>query len=144
MKEITEKEINRTKKIINKIIEREVRNTKIPLTKKELWIQYIGDLTKLEPLNLTATFSRILLFCVSILRFVEHSFFVGLILLSHCILLSYLNFHWFKYRLKSKIFIESLDDNIDEISEKIISELVAEGLLEDIHTIELEIERYSS
>ena len=132
-------QISKTNKIFRKLIREEISKTKTGLTKKELFYKYMEKITALELFNLIATFSRIFVFFIGILRFIEHRYILGVIFVFEAFCISFADFCFFIHHLKVKRFDETLEDNVERICMTLYSRLIDEGVLKENDSIEIDL-----
>lgn len=104
------------RKVVRKGIHRKIKSTKLNMTKKEIMCGYLAHITELDPIILLATFSRIFLLFVGVLRIIQGQIPWGIILIVESILLNALDYSTYLWRLKLDKFDENLDENLDSIA----------------------------
>lgn len=117
-------------KVARKGIHSKIKSSKLNMTKEEIMRGYIARITELDPITLLATFSRIFLLFVGVLRIVQGRISWGIFFIIYSIWLNFFDFKSYLWRLKADKFYENLDENLNSI---------AIQLEEDFFQIEKEI-----
>lgn len=104
------------RKAVIKGIDRKVKLTRLNMTKNEIMHGYLARITELDPITLLATFSRIFLLFVGVLRIVQGRIGWGIFFIIYSIWLNFFDFKSYLWRLKSDKFNENLDENLESIA----------------------------